>query len=132
MLQRIRDGFGRSIIIAILGLISVSFIFWGIDFNFTGPSYAAKVNGEEIPLAEFERNLQAEQSQFLELYRVELDEEVRRQLRASVIDRLVGQRALTQRVEELGYRASDARLTESVQSIPMFQIGGRFSYEMLQ
>jgi peptidyl-prolyl cis-trans isomerase D len=122
MLQRIRDGFGRSVIIVILGLIAVSFIFWGIDFNFTGPSYAAKVNGEEISLEEFERNLQAEQSNFLELYRVELDEDIRRQLRAQVLDRMVRQRALAQRVEELGYRVSDERLAASVQSIPMFQV----------
>ncbi|HEX6994557.1 MAG TPA: SurA N-terminal domain-containing protein [Gammaproteobacteria bacterium] len=132
MLQRIRDGFGRSVIVVLLGLIAVSFIFWGIDFNFTGPNYAAKVNGEEIPLTEFERNLQAEQSNFLELYRVELDEQIRRQLRASVIERLINQRALSQRVEELGYRVSDERLAESVQSIPMFQIGGEFSFDMLK
>ena len=132
MLQRIRDGFGRSIIIVILGLISVSFIFWGIDFNFIGPDYAAKVNGEKIPLAEFERNLQAEQSNFLELYRIELDEQIRRQLRASVIERLVSQRALSQRVRDLGYRVSDERLAESVQSIPLFQIGGEFSMDMLR
>jgi|GEM_PF-38748 len=132
MLQRIRDGFGRSVIIVILGLIAVSFIFWGIDFNFTGPSYAAKVNGEEISLEEFERNLQAEQSNFLELYRVELDEDIRRQLRAQVLDRMVRQRALAQRVAELGYRVSDERLAASVQSIPMFQVGGEFSFDLLQ
>src|SRR5690606_34408302 len=79
-----------------------------------------------------ERNFQAEQSNFLDLYRVELDEGIRRQLRASTIDRLVRQRALSQRVDDLGYRASDERLTQSVQSIPAFQIGGQFSFEMLQ
>lgn len=132
MLQRIRDGFGRPVIVVILGLIAVSFIFWGIDFSFTGLNYAAKVNGEEIPLEEFERNLQAEQSNFLELYRIELDEAIRRQLRASVIERLVSQRALQQRVEDLGYRVSDERLAESVQSIPLFQVGGEFSFDMLK
>ena len=132
MLQRIRDGFGRSIIVVILGLIAVSFIFWGIDFNIIGPNYAAKVNGEEIPLAEFERNLQAEQANFLDIYRIELDEQIRRQLRATVIERLVSQRALTQHVEKLGYRASDERLAESVQSIPLFQVGGEFSFDMLE
>src|SRR5690554_1861913 len=132
MLQAIRDGFGRSVIVVILGLIALSFIFWGnFDFNVVGPGYAAKVNGEEIPLAEFERNLQAEQSNFLDLYRIELDEQIRRQLRASVIERLVSQRALSQHVDKLGYRASDQRLAESVQSIPMFQVGGEFSFEML-
>src|SRR5690606_13819198 len=82
--------------------------------------------------AEFERNLQAEQSNFLELYRIELDEQIRRQLRASVIERLVSQRALSQRVRDLGYRVSDERLAESVQSIPLFKIGGDSSMDMLR
>lgn len=129
MLLRIREGVGRTIIIVILGLIAISFIFWGVDFNLAGPTYAAKVNGEEIPLQEFERYLQAEQAQFLELYRVELDRDLRRQLRASVIDRLVAQRALSQRVEEAGYRASDERVAEAIMSVPMFQVGGQFSRE---
>src|SRR5690606_19138254 len=93
---------------------------------------AAKVNGEEIPLAEFERTLQAEQSNFLDRYGIELDEQIRRQLRASVMERLVSQRALSQHVDKLGYRASDQRLAESVQSIPMFQVAGGFSFEMLE
>ncbi len=132
MLQSIRDGFGRSVIIIILGLIAVSFIFWGVDFNLTGPSYAAVVNGEEIPLEEFERNFQAEQSNFLDLYGVELDEDIRRQLRSSTLDRLIRQRALSQQVAERGYRVSDERLTRSIQAIPAFQIGNQFSFEMLQ
>ena len=117
MLQRIRDGIGRWMFGVIVALIAVSFVFWGIDFNLSGATYAAKVNGEEIPLTEFDRNLQAEQSQFQELYRVELDDDMRRQLRRSVVDRLVSQEALSQRVEEAGYRVSDERLTESVQSM---------------
>lgn len=113
----------------ILGLIAVSFIFWGIDFNVTGPSFAAKVNGEEISLAEFDRNLQAEQNRFQELYRVELDETIRNQLRRNVLERLVSQEALSQRVDDAGYRASDQRVVDSIRSISVFQVGGEFSQD---
>jgi len=128
MLQAIRDGFGRWVVAVILGLIAVSFIFWGVDpFNLVGPNFAAKVNGEEIPLEEFERNYQAEQTQFLNLYRIELDEDIRRELRAQVLERMIGQRALEQRVRERGYRASDARVVEQIMSNSLFQVGGQFS-----
>ncbi|MBN1239164.1 MAG: SurA N-terminal domain-containing protein, partial [Gammaproteobacteria bacterium] len=130
MLQRIRDGIGRWVFAVILGLIAVSFIFWGVDFNLTGPTFAAKVNGEEITLEEFERDLQLEQQQFQELYRVELDEDLRRQLRRSVIDRLVQREAMLQRIEDSGYRASDERLTEYIRSAPVFQVGGEFSMDV--
>ena len=69
MLQRIRDSFGPWVAGTILGLLAVTFIFWGIDFSLNTTTFAAKVNGENIPLAEFDRELQAEQnriSRFIE------------------------------------------------------------------
>ena len=60
MLQRIRDS-GRWLFGIVIALIAISFIFWGIDFNMTGADYAAKVNGEEISLVEFERDYQSQQ-----------------------------------------------------------------------
>jgi peptidyl-prolyl cis-trans isomerase D len=130
MLQRIRDGLGRWVFGLVLGLIAISFVFWGVDFNLTGPTFAAKVNGEEVSLAEFDRDLQIEQSQFQELYRVELDEDLRRQLRRSVVDRLVQRKALLQRVHDSGYRASDQRLAEYIRSAAAFQVGGEFSMDI--
>ena len=55
MLQRIHDSLGKWIVVIVLGLIAASFIFWNVDFGLTGATFAAKVNGEEIPLLEFER-----------------------------------------------------------------------------
>ena len=61
MLQAISDGIGKWVAIVILGLLSVAFIFWGVDFTLSGTTFAAKVNGNEIPLLEFERDLQSQQ-----------------------------------------------------------------------
>jgi hypothetical protein len=54
MLQRIHDSFGRWVAVVVLGLISVGFIFWGVDFGLGVTTFAAKVNGENLPLSEFE------------------------------------------------------------------------------
>jgi peptidyl-prolyl cis-trans isomerase D len=129
MLQRIHDSLGKWIVVVVLGLIAFSFIFWGVDFGLTGTTFAARVNGEEIPLLEFDRALQERQNQYQQIYRTELPEEVRRELRRAVIDDLVQDAALKQRVEEQGYRASNARVTQAVRDIAAFQIDGQFSLD---
>jgi len=135
MLQRIHDSLGKWIVVVILGLIAITFVFWGVgnDFSLTGTQFAAKVNGEDVPLTEFDRALQQRQNQYFEIYRADLPEEVRRELRRSVIEQLVRDYAIKQRVEEQGYRASNERLTQSIRDIPQFQDGdGQFSFAMYQ
>jgi peptidyl-prolyl cis-trans isomerase D len=127
MLQTLRESTGRWVAGIILGLIAVTFVFFGIDFSVTGATFAAKVNGDEIPLLEFEREYQQTQNQYQQLYPVELTDDLRRELRRSVIERMVLGRALEQRVEEVGYRISDERLGESIRSTPAFLVGSEFS-----
>ena len=127
MLQTFRESTGRWVAGIILGLIAVTFVFFGIDFSVIGATFAAKVNGEEIPLLEFERQYQQTQNQYQQIYPIELTDDLRRELRRSVIERMVVTRALEQRVEDVGYRVSDERLRESIRSTPAFLVGGEFS-----
>ncbi|HXS80115.1 MAG TPA: SurA N-terminal domain-containing protein [Gammaproteobacteria bacterium] len=133
MLQRIHDSFGKAIVVVILGLISITFIFWGInrsDFSLTGnANFAARVNGEKIPLLDFDRALQDRQNQYQQIYRSELPEDVRRELRRAVIEDLVKDAAIRQRVEAQGYRASNERVAQSVREAAAFQIDGQFSLD---
>ncbi|HWL74642.1 MAG TPA: SurA N-terminal domain-containing protein, partial [Burkholderiaceae bacterium] len=110
MLQRIHDSLGKWVVVIVLGLIAFSFIFWGVDFGLTGTAtFAARVNGEDVPLVDFDRELQARQNQYQTIYRAELPEDVRRELRRAVVEDLVRSTALKQRVDAQGYRATDAR-----------------------
>ena len=129
MLQQIRDGLGRWVFGLIIGLIAISFVFWGIDFNIGTPTFAAKVNGEKIPLVDFQRDYQQQQNLYQQQTRSELTDPIREELRRSVVERLVSIEALHQRAEESGFRVSDERLTEFLQSIPQFQIEGEFSMD---
>ncbi len=131
MLQRIHDSLGKWVVVVVLGLIAFSFIFWGVDFGLGGATtFAARVNGEEISLDDFNRELQARESQYRTIYRADVPDEVRRELRRGVIDDLVRTTALQQRVAEQGYRVSDERLTQSIREIAAFQIDGEFSLDM--
>ena len=130
MLQAISDGIGRWVAVAILGLLSVAFIFWGVDFTLSGTTFAAKVNGNEIPLLEFERDLQSQQAQYQELYRIEITDDLQLELRRSVLERLIRNEALLQQVESQGYRVSDERLLAAIRGRSDFHIGGEFSMDV--
>jgi peptidyl-prolyl cis-trans isomerase D len=131
MLQRIHDSMARWVIVIVLGLIAFSFIFWGVDFGLTGAStFAAKVNGEDVPLIEFEQELQNRQNQYQQLYRTDLSEDIRREMRRAVVEDLVRDAALKQRVEEQGYRASDERVSASIREVAAFQVNGEFSLDV--
>jgi peptidyl-prolyl cis-trans isomerase D len=131
MLQRIHDSLGKWIVVIVLGLIAFSFVFWGVDFGLSGATtFAAKVNGEDVSLDDFNRALQARENQYRQIYRAELPEDVRRELRRSVIDELVRDAALTQRVESQGYRASPARVDEAIRSVEAFQVDGEYSDQL--
>jgi peptidyl-prolyl cis-trans isomerase D len=130
MLQKLRESTGRWIAVGLLGLIAITFIFFGIDFSTVGATFAAKVNGETIPLTEFERELQQTQNQYQQQFPVELTDELRRELRRQVIERMVLSTALEQRADEMGYRVSDERLAESIRQIAAFRPSGEFSPEL--
>jgi len=130
MLQQIREGIGRWIAGLILGIIAIAFIFWGVDFNIAVPTFAAKVNGEDIPLFEFDRALQMQQAQYADLYRIEFTEDLQREMRRTVLERLIRNEALLQRVESEGYGVSDADVTASIRARPEFQVDGEFSLDL--
>src|SRR4051812_40271301 len=127
MLQRIHDSLARWIALILLALVSVGFIFWRADFsNGRTATFAAKVNGENLSLQEFDRTLQFRQNQYQQQYRTELSEDMRRQLRRSVVEDMVRSAVLRQRAEQEGYRASDTRVIESIHANPNFQVDDHF------
>lgn len=127
MLQVFRESIGRYVAIAILGLIAVTFVFFGIDFSVNRSSFAAKINGESIPIQEFDRQFQIYQRQYQQTNPIEFDDEIRVQLRRQLMDQMVMREVLRQRAEEVGLRISDGRLAAQLQSNPIFQVNGQFS-----
>jgi peptidyl-prolyl cis-trans isomerase D len=130
MLQVFRESIGKYIAIAILALIALTFVFFGIDFSVSQLTFAAKVNGEPISVPEFDRQLRREQNRIQSLLLDELSDDMRRQIRRSVIDEMVARELMAQVTEEVGYRVSDQRLLEIMQSDEVFQVGGQFSRDI--
>ncbi|MCJ7592495.1 MAG: SurA N-terminal domain-containing protein [Woeseiaceae bacterium] len=125
MLQHIRDNLMGKVAIVVLGTIALSFIFvGGGKFTTIGSSYAAKVDGVDIGINQFEAAYR-DQIQANPQYAA-LPEQYRLQLRGNILEQLIQQRVVDNYLDEAGFRISDRQLTEVVHQFPEFQLDGRF------
>ena len=124
MLQQIREKFTGTFSLVILALIGVPFVFFGINYDFTGSNFAAKVDGEEISAAYFEQQYRAELAQRPEF--ANLNAAQRQQLRRSLLERLVRDQLVRNYLGEHGYRIGDKQLTDLIQREQAFQVDGKF------
>ena len=127
MLQKIREKFTGWIAISILALIGFSFVFVGLNYSFIGQSYAAKVDGVDIGVNQFE-NAYREQLQ-ANPQLAQLPEEYRQQLRSNILEQLIQQRVIDNYLDKAGYQISDEDVTAMIQRAPEFQVNGKFDIE---
>lgn len=126
MLQRIREKITGVVAWVFLAVIAVVFIFWGVDFGSSGPTYAAKVNGEQISAFEVRRVWQQQQSRLMQFLGAELPEDMVKAQQSAIIEQFVRETLLEQRAAQSGLRVSDAALVARLQQIPEFQVDGKF------
>ena len=127
MLQKIRDRISGWIAALFLGAIAVVFIFWGIRFENSATSAAARVNGESVSLEQVRRAWQQRQTELQRDSRDELPAELVRSEQRSLLDDFIRRELLRQRTDELGYRIGDQKLVATLSSIPALQVDGQFS-----
>ena len=127
MLQQIREKFTGTFALVILALIGIPFAFFGINYNFVGSNFAAKVDGEEISAGYFEQQYRTELAQRPEF--ANLNSAQRQQLRRSLLDRLIREQLIRSYLAENGYRIGDKQLTNLIQQEQEFQVDGKFDRE---
>ncbi|HWM28448.1 MAG TPA: SurA N-terminal domain-containing protein [Woeseiaceae bacterium] len=126
MLQKIRERITGGYAVAFLVLMAVPFAFFGINYDFVGGGYAAKVEGVEISTAQLENEYQAELSRYAE-YGTELPPELMTVLKQGVLSNLVRETLVNLHVNEEGYRVGNQTVTDLIQRVPEFQVDGKFS-----
>ena len=127
MLTKIREKFTGGLAIAVLALIGIPFLFFGVNSSIIGQPFAAKVDGSEISLTQFE-NAYRDQLERNPTW-AQLPEEFRLQIREGVLNSLVRERLIQMHLIDAGYQISDATLTRSIQRVPDFQVDGKFDLE---
>lgn len=136
MLQTIREQTQGWIAGVIITLIILSFALWGIHSYFVdggGNNIVAEVNGVQITKSQlgvaYERLRRKMQMQYGSNNLAAKDEAV---LKERALQSLIEMEVLTQASIKQGYRVSDAQIDGYLQSIPEFQVDGRFSVERFQ
>lgn len=128
MLTKIREKFTGGIAFAILALIGVPFLFLGYgSYDFLGGAFAAKVDGSEIGIGQFETAYRDQIQANPAL--ADLPEEFRMQVREGVLQQLIRERLINMHVIDQGYQISDEMLDRTIASIPEFQVDGVYDEE---
>lgn len=128
MLQQIREKFTGWVAILILGVIAVTFVFvGGANFAVIGNNYAAKVDGSEVGINQFEQSYRQQLEQNPTW--TQLPEEYRVQIRQRVLDMLVRQRLVELYLVDAGHQIGNDQVTEMIQRVPDFQLDGAFDMD---
>ncbi|WP_028117518.1 SurA N-terminal domain-containing protein [Ferrimonas senticii] len=139
MLEKIREGSQGVAAKIILSLVILSFALTGV-YSYLGTNtgqVAAIVNGEEINRYDLDTAFQNEQNrlrnQMGEMFDTLLaDPAYMDNLRQTVLDRIVAERLLDQKVREMGLRVSDAQIKQALREMPEFQVDGKFDNDRYQ
>ncbi len=124
MLQKMRENFAGTFAIALLAMIGLSFVFFGLDYSFIGSGYAAKVDGEKIDILEFEQDYRDAIQRNPQLATMTGD--IRTQIRRSLLDQLVSRQLIENFLDENHFRISDEQVTEFIREQEAFHSDGKF------
>src|SRR5579885_258917 len=102
MLQSIHDKLKGWLAGVILGAIGLVFVFWGINWSLSAPTYAAKVNGVEISANEVRSSYQQQLAQAERQSNGNLTDAQRNDIKKRVLEDFVNSQALVTRADELG------------------------------
>ena len=130
MLRILRENASSWMLRGILILVAVTFISWGgySLIRERKQTYAAKVNGVAIEIRDFSDTYQNVIKQYRDALGPSFSEKMVEELhlREKVLNDLVSRVLVLQEAARLGFDIHDEELRESIESIPSFQVNGRF------
>jgi peptidyl-prolyl cis-trans isomerase D len=130
MLQRIRDKITGWFAMVLLGVIAIVLTFTLVDLSSNvGATYAAKVNGESISLESVRAAWQQQQQRLMQAFGGEIPEALIKAQQDAVLDQHIRTQLLTERARDLGYRASDELMLQTISEFSELQVDGKFSRE---
>ncbi|MGQ9647795.1 MAG: SurA N-terminal domain-containing protein [Thermodesulfobacteriota bacterium] len=130
MLRILREHASSWMLRGILILVAVTFISWG-GYSLIRErkvTYAAKVNGVEIPMKDYADAYQGMIKQYRDALGSSFSEKMIEDLglRGKVLDDLISRVLILQEGTRLGLTIQDEELRRNIESIPSFQSSGQF------
>lgn len=134
MLQKLGDALKgkKTLSWFILIPLAVVFAIWGatgaVTLDFIGPkNYAAKVEGNEIPLQDASRLWQDQQSEWVGQFGTDVPEDLKPSLQDGIIERLIRSELISARSRDAGYRVDGSRVQENIRNEQVFQVDGQYN-----
>jgi len=110
----------------IVGLVTVTFLFFGIYPSDVGGGTVANVGGYAISRDEFNRVYQNMYDTYRELLKGQFNESMEKELKTQALRELVSNRLLIQEAERLGLKIGDEELQAAIMKMPAFVREGKF------
>jgi len=136
MLRVLRENAQSWMLKGILILVAVTFISWGgySLIRERNKTYAAKVNGVTIEWNDFNDAYQNTIKQYRDALGPSFSEKMVAELKLPerVLDDLISKVLMMQEAKRLGLTVSDEELSESIESLPAFQLEGQFDRRMYE
>jgi len=131
MLQAINDRIKGWLGALVIIMITIPFAFWGIEsyIGGGGKEYAAIVNGEEIPVNQFENAYSNQLARLNQQFGSALPFS-NEQIKEQVLDQLINSVVLEEGSYSSGYRVSDTSLKQSIASL--FSRDGKFDRDYFE
>ena len=131
MLQAINDRIKGWLGALVIIMITIPFAFWGIEsyIGGGGKQFAAMVNGEEIPLNQFENAYSNQLARLNQQFGSALPFS-NEQIKEQVLDQLINSVVLEEGSYSSGYRVSDTSLKQSIASL--FRRDGKFDRDYFE
>ncbi len=129
MLNIIRKNAQSFVIQAVVVIIAVVFVFWGVSSQLKNPSNAmAVVNGQEIGYREFMQSYERAVEQYKQQFGGQLPDKFLESIRLKeqVLDQLVQRALLLQGAGEMGLKVSKEAIQRQIQGMDVFMPGGKF------
>ena len=132
MLQILRNKAQSLVIQAIVVVIALVFIFWGVGTNMMNKQEAAiVVNDEEISFQQFQQAYDQSYSQIAQQFGGTIPKGLAESLniRQQVINQLTQQALLRQGGSKMGLMVSGHEIQKEIETMPQFQQNGMFNLE---
>jgi len=131
MMEFIRERAKGLVAIAIISLLCLTFLLWGIESYISAAQQVivAKVNGEEIPLADFQKSFDRMRSRAQSEQGAEFDADLWTQesTKQKALDALIDERLVHQLIDQSRLRLSHEQITQFIANAEAFQVDGKFS-----
>ena len=117
---------------AIVVLITVTFLFFGIYPSDIGGRSVAKVGGDVITADEFNRVYRTMYDNYKELLKDKFSDSFAKSLKSQALQELITGKLLVQEADRLGLRISDEELQAAIMKMPSFSRNGRFDKQIYE